>query len=525
MQVNRTRADRVIAFIEQLPIPDGPAVGQNIKLDPWEWSWIRAIYEPADDTGNRLVRRAVLSVARKNRKSLLVAGLLLCHLIGPEAQLNGQIYSCAVDREQAKVIFRMCEQMIQMRPALARYLKIVPSTSTIFVARTDCKGRGSRYRALSAEASSKHGLGADFFVYDEFGEARDNDLYNTLLDSQQLRVSPLAVVISTQNNDPQHPLSQLIDDGLKGEDPSIVCHLHAADEGCVLEDREQWIKANPALKHWKPFAPIEVAAAEAMRMPAQEQNFRRRYLNQRVSMHASLIAAADWKVCRAEFEWREREPIVLALDMSMRTDLTALVGITASDATSSARAWFWKPGELLADHSKRDGQRYDVLAKEGFLEAVEGRSIDPKDVAHRIIELCETYDVRALVYDRYKVDEMLRYFAEVGFPAQQGEGYGLRLEPWGQGWKDMTPAVDAFEMEVLNGTLQHDGNPLLTWNVMNAQAVSDQAGNRKLDKAASRFRIDGAVALAMALGFKSRNRPEVAPVSPWEDPDFKLQRL
>lgn len=517
-----SRADRVIAFIEKLPIPDGPAAGQAIRLDPWETNWLRAIYEPITDDGSAVVRRAVLSVARKNRKSLLVAGLLLATLIGPEARRNGQVYSCAVDREQAKVIFRMCEQMIQMRPALSAYLKIVPSTSTIFVSRLDCKGRGSRYRALSAEASSKHGLGADFFVYDEFGEARNNDLYNTLLDSQQLRESPLAVVISTQNNDPQHPLSQLIDDGLTGKDPSIVCHLHAADEDCALDDREQWIKANPALRHWKPFEPIAVAAAEAKRLPAQEQNFRRRYLNQRVSMHASMISRADWKACEdRDAKLIEKEPIFLGLDMSKRVDLTALIAISADDG-SRAASWFWKPREVIEEHTRLDRVRYDLWAKEGYLTPVDGRAVDPRTVAKKIIDLCQTYDVRGLAYDRWSMDELLRYFDDEGFPAQAGEGYGLALEPWGQGYRDMAPALDAFEMEILQSTLKHPGNPILTWNVMNALSISDAAGNRKLDKSASRFRIDGAVALAMACGLKARSRKSIEAVNPWESPDFKL---
>ncbi|MFE8582933.1 terminase large subunit [Sphingomonas sp. NCPPB 2930] len=521
MPSNKTRADRVIAFIEQLPIPDGPAVGQSIKLDPWEESWLRAIYEPCDDTGAGIVRRAVLSVARKNRKSLLVAGLLLSHLIGPESQLNGQIYSCAVDREQAKVIFRMCAQMIQMRPTLAKYLKVVPSTSTIVVTRLDCKGRGSRYRALSAEASSKHGLGADFFVYDEFGEARDNDLYNTLLDSQQLRVAPLAVVISTQNNDPQHPLSVLIDDGLKGEDPTIVCHLHAADEDCALDDREQWIKANPALNHWKPFKPIEVAAKEAMRLPSQEANFRRRYLNQRVSMHTPLIAASDWKSCRAEFDFIPGEPIYLGLDMSMTTDLTALVAVSATNG-SRVKAWFWKPADLVAEHAKRDRQPYDVWVRQGHLNASPGRVINPREIARKVIELAAMYDLRGLAFDRARMGEVLRQFDDEQAQAQDGQGDGIRCIAWGQGFIGFAPAINALEAAVLTGDLQHDGHPLLTNNMMNALATMDPAGNRKLDKAASRFRIDGAVSLAMALGLKALDRPTIHEINPFEDPDFRL---
>lgn len=522
---NRSRADAVIAFIERLPIPDGPAVGQLIKIDPWEESFIRDIYEPEHADGRRVVRRAVLSVARKNRKSLIIAGLLLVHLIGPEAQRNAQIYTCAVTQKQAKVIFKMCRQIIEMKPALAAYLGVTESTSTIFVKRTDCKGRGSSYQALSADGPAKHGLGADFFVYDEMGEARDGDLYNVLLDSQQLRLSPLAVVISTQNNNPMHPLSRLIDDGLSGVDPTLVCHLYAADEDCALDDRAQWLKANPTLATWKPFEAIEIAAGEAMRMPAQEQNFRRRYLNQRVSLTSGLIAMADWRACEDKsIEYEEKESIFLGLDLSMRVDLTALVAISAGD-TSRAQAWFWKPAEFIEEHTRRDRVRYDLYTQQGYLTAGDGKSVDPRAVALKIAELSTQYDIVGLAYDRWRIEELLNYFDEIGFAAQEGVGPGLALYPWGQGFRDMGPAVDAFEMEVLNGTIKHPGHPLLTWNVLNAQAVSDASGNRKLDKIKSRFRIDGAVALTMACGLKARLRPQAVPVSPWEDENFKLSLI
>ncbi|QDK32685.1 terminase large subunit domain-containing protein [Sphingomonas sp. IC081] len=383
------RADRVINFLNLLPIVDGPAKGQRFHVDPWLEAWIRDIYEPHGDGDrpSRLVRRAVLSVARKNAKSYAVAGLLLAHLVGPEAQENAQIYSCANDREQASVIFRMCSNMIRATPALDRILKVVPSTKTIFVRASNVKGAGSTYKALSAESSTKHGLGPAFFVFDELGEARDDELWNTMLDGQQAIESPLAIAISTQTNDPQHPLSLMIDDGLRRDDDgnkideTIVVHLHAADEGCDLLDEAQWVKANPALLHWKSFEPIRAAAQEASRMASKEANFRLRYLNQRVNPFTTLISQAAWKACRADaVEFVEGDPVYLALDMSRRTDLTALVMVSADDS-ARVRAWFWKPADLVAEHSKRDGVRYDLYAQQGRLETCPGLLITPRQIA------------------------------------------------------------------------------------------------------------------------------------------------
>lgn len=547
---NKGRADRIIAFLNLLPIVDGPAVGQRFQVDPWLEAWIRDIYEPelvVKGRPTRQVRRAVLSVARKNAKSYAVAGLLLAHLIGPEAQPNGQIFSCAVDREQAAVIFHMCRKMIEMTPSLKKVLRVINSTKTIMVMASNLNSKGSVYRALSAESSTKHGLGPAFFVYDEFGEAKNDELWNTMLDGQQAVESPLAVVISTQNNDPLHPLSQMIDDGLKVDedgkkvDPTIVCHLYAADEDCDLMDEAQWVKANPALNHWKSKVPIATAAAEAARLPSKEANFRRRYLNQRVSMHSTLINRKDWKSCEDKElafvphgndeetnAFVEGEEVYLGLDMSLRHDLTALVMVSATDG-SRVESWCWKPEDHLDEHTKRDGVRYDLYAQQGELLTNPGVTVSPRSVAVKIAELCSMYRVKGLAFDRYGTRELLNHFDDIGLEAQENEFSwtgGLRIVPWGQGFRDMSPAVTAFEEAILTRELKHRGQPLLTFCVMNAMVRMDEAGNRKLDKAKSRFRIDAAVALAMALGLKTRDRGEgTIAASPWEDESFKMRTL
>lgn len=522
-QKDSNRADRIIQFINLLPIVDGPAVGQRFKVDPWQELWIREIYEPFNGEG-RIVRRAALSCGRKNAKSYLVSGLLLAHLIGPEAQPNGQVYSCACDRQQAAIIFDMCRKMIDMAPELKKRLKAVPSTKTIYVKTTDTKGRGSQYKALSSESSTKHGLGADFFVYDEFGESSLKDeLWDTMLDGQQARKEPLAVAISTQNNDANHPFSLMLDDGLRGDDPSLVCHLHAADEDCDLLDKEQWFKANPSLKTWRSITPVEIAAKEAARLPSKEANFRRRYLNQRVSPFSTFISMSDWKAAGARpSEIPKGAPIYLGLDLSRATDLTALVAITAGDE-SRMQSWFWKPLEAIEEHSKRDRQRYDLWVQQDKLLTTSGRSIDLKSVAYKIGQLADEYEIIGLAYDRYRMADLIRLFEQIGLHcSKKGETGGVPLFDWGQGYVDMAPAVDALEHEILTGTLAHDNNPVQNMCAMNAVLVTDPSGNRKLDKNKSTLRIDGIVAGAMACGLKSRICADVIPQNPWDDADFNL---
>jgi phage terminase large subunit-like protein len=451
-----------------------------------------------------MVRRAILSIGRKNGKTLLAAALVLVHLVGPEAERNGEIYSAANDREQAAQVFKMARQMVEAEPELAILLRVVASTKTIV-----CLGNGSFYRALSAEVGTKHGLNPTFCIFDELAQARSRDLYDVLDTSMGARAEPLFLAISTQSNDPEHICSKLIDDGLSGQDPTTVCHLYAAPDECDLMDEAAWRAANPALGDFRSLEELAVLMAKAKRLPAEEPKVRNLYLNQRVSPVSTLIARRDWMACRGAAKWEPGEAIYLGLDLSAKVDLCALVGVSAENG-SRVQAWFWKPADFLEEHARRDRAPYEQWAKQGWLQALAGRSIHPRAVALKLAELGQTYRIVGLAYDRWGVANLLREFDEIGLEAHQdGEpGDGLRLVPWGQGYRDMSPAIDALETAILHGSLIHDESPVLSWCVGNAVAITDPAGSRKLDKSKTRFRIDGAVALSMALGLQAREQQE-----------------
>jgi phage terminase large subunit-like protein len=503
---DRDRAQDVIDFIEKLTIPSGIGQGKPFKLDEWERDFIRDIYEP-HRRRKRVVRRAILSVARKNGKTALIACIALANLVGPEAIPNGEIYSAANDRDQASIVFKFAKQIVEYEPELRAKIEIVPSTKTMIGLPT-----GSIYRAVSAEAGTKHGYMPSVVIYDELAQAKNRDLYDVLDTSFGARTEPLFVVISTQSNDPEHILSKLIDDGLAGIDPTIVCHLYAADEDCELDDEKQWKKANPALGKFRDREDLVAAVAKAMRMPAEEPKVRNLFLNQRVAPVASLISRAEWMACAGKAEFIDGEEVYLALDLSSVADLTALV-MASADEPARVRPFFWKPLDLLIEHSGRDfgtgTHRYREWVAAGHLLTSPGKSIDPETIAMFVGDLTKTYKVRGLAYDRWRINDLLREFDRIGLQAyEDGEkgGDGLRLVPWGQGFKDMAPAIDALELGILERSLIHPNNPVLNWNMANAVAVLDPAGNRKLDKEKARFRIDGAVALSMVMGLRSRDR-------------------
>jgi phage terminase large subunit-like protein len=449
-----------------------------------------------------------LSIARKNGKTPLAAALVLVHLVGPEQVVNGEIYAAANDRDQAGQTFKYARQMVEADPELVNMLRIVPSTKTI-----NHPGSGSFFRAVSAESTTKHGYNASFVVFDELAQAKSRDLYDVLDTSMGARSEPLFLTISTQSNDPEHILSRIIDDGLSSKDPTTVCHLYEAKADCDLSDRKEWKAANPALGDFRDLDDLAALVAKAVRMPAEEPKVRNLFLNQRVAPIASLISRAEWTACAGAAEFQQGEEVYLALDMSAIVDLTALVMGSAGERTK-VRPFLWKPEDLLSEHSDRDfgsgNSRYVQWARDGHLLKSPGRSISPEVVARKIAELCGEFTVLGLAYDRWRIADLLREFDRIGFEAfeDKGEtkGSGLRLVPWGQGFRDMGPAIDALELEVIERKLEHPANPVLTWNMANAVATMDPAGNRKIDKDKARFRIDGAVAVAMMCGLKARDR-------------------
>jgi phage terminase large subunit-like protein len=500
-----TDGERVCNWIEEwCVIPEGKFVGAHVKLRDWQRAEICKIYDNPAGT-----RRAIISFGRKNAKTTLAAFLLLVHLAGPQARPNSQLFSAAQSRDQAAILFALAAKIVRMGP-LNAFVGIRDTAKQIY-----CGELGTLYRALSAEAKTAYGLSPVFIVHDELGQVRGprSELYEALETATGAQESPLSVIISTQAPNEGDLLSILIDDAASDFDPRVVLSLHTAPENLDPFEDETIRLANPAFGDFLNPEEVRAMAADAKRMPSRMPEYRNLVLNQRVNMHSPLIGKDEWLKCRGSVRFTDGEPVYLALDLSSVDDLTALVMLSAEDG-DRVLPFIWKPTEVLEPHGTRDTFDYRQRAKEGDLLTIAGRTIDPDVIAKKVAELHKRYRILGLAYDRWRIDEFLKSLDGLGIEAQKGEGPGLRLIDWGQGYASMAPAVDAFERSVLERRLVHPGNLVLTWNVANAVVSTDPAGNRKLDKAKARFRVDGAVALAMALGLKARDAKPEPPKKP-----------
>lgn len=430
-------------------------------------------------------------MARKNAKTAFTAMLLLLHLVGPESRQNSQLFSDAQSREQAGILFAYAAKMVRMSPDLDMYVTIRDSIKQLF-----CPDLGTLYRALSAEATTAYGFNPAFCVHDELGQVvgPKSDLYEALETASGAQEEPLSIIISTQAPNDADLLSTLIDDALAGNDPRVKVELYTAPVDMDPFSEKAIRAANPHFDAFMNKEEVRAQAETARRMPSREAAFRNLVLNQRVTVANAFVSRSIWEACGAPVDealFATRQ-VNSGLDLSARNDLTARSDVVEDDdGIFHVRMKFYAPLIGVGDRAHRDRAPYEVWAREGFITLTPGATVDYEIVADELCELQDDSELAAIAFDRWRIDVLKAALAR--------RGRELPLEPFGQGFKDMTPALDALEALLLAGRIRHGGNPVLRWCAANAVAVRDAAGNRKLDKSKASGRIDGMVALAMAI--------------------------
>lgn len=348
-----TRGERVIVFIERYCIvPEGKLLGQPMRLDPFQKKFICDIYDNPHGTD-----KAILSIARKNGKTGLIAGILLAHLVGPEGVQNSQIVSGAMSWEQEAIVFNLAVKMINLNPALQDIVHIIPSGKRLIGLPCNVE-----YKALAAERKTTHGLSPVLAILDEAGQVRgpQDDFIDAIVTAQGAPENPLLIVISTQAANDADLLSVWIDDAVNSGDPHIVCHVYEAAKEADISSRESWLAANPALGTFRSEKDMTHLSQLAARMPSFENTFRNLNLNQRVSVVSPFVSRSVW-------EPFSDAPVAITgscfagLDLSEKKDLTAfIIAGLSSDGFWNVYPYFWTPEKTLADRAKRDRVPYDV---------------------------------------------------------------------------------------------------------------------------------------------------------------------
>jgi phage terminase large subunit-like protein len=388
----------------------------------------------------------------------------------------------------------MARNMLAQSPELSPLVRVVPSSKEIFGLMMN-----TYYAALSAEGKTAHGDGPLVCILDEAGQVRgDYDaFFEALITSQGAWEKPLLIIISTQAATDGDWLSKEIDDAIDSQDPRIVCHLYTAPEDCALDDEESWKLANPAYEYFFPKQELIDGSQKALRMPSFENTFRNLHLNQRIEAESPFVSKATWQENGAEPDKITKKKVFGGLDLSAVADLTALVFVSEDGDVIGK---YWLPAEGIAEKSRADRVPYDVWAKNGFLELTPGKSIEYEYIAHELKRIFDKFDVETINFDRFAMKFLKPWLKKAGLTDKQIE----KFNEFGQGFVSMGTAVRELESRLLQGKLKHGNHPVLAMCAGNAKVMTDPAGSRKFTKTKSTGRIDGMVALAMAVDALAR---------------------
>ncbi|MCQ4257465.1 terminase large subunit [Stutzerimonas stutzeri] len=529
-------AEKAIGFFEEvLCLNGGEYEGEPFVLAPWQAFVIGSLFGWYTVDGYRRFRMAYIETGKGSGKSPLVGGIGLYGLVA-DGEQRAEVYAAATKRDQAMILFRDAVSMVNMSPALVR--RLVQSGRDEKVWNLFYPNTNSFFRPISSD-DGQSGPRPHIGLLDELHEHKSATAVNMMRAGTKNRRRAMIVMITNSGSDKNsvcgqyHELGKRICAGIEDNDSlfAFICSLDDGDD--PLTDESCWAKVNPSLdfvadpERQTEGIPgrkyLREQVAEARGLPAKEAVVRRLNFCQWTQADNPWIGWDVWSAAEERVPMRllRDRPAVAGLDLSSTTDLTAfslLFYPTEADPHWRLLPYFWIPEYQLEDRERRDKVPYSVWIKDGHLETTPGKAISKLHVLRRLQTICDYFQVHQIAYDRWRIEDLRELMNEHGITLPE-------LTPFGQGFKDMGPAVDEFERRLLGTvpdeevidldpadyqlistetaeveTLRHDGNPVLTWNAGNAITVSDPAGNRKVDKQKAIGRIDGIVAAIMATG-------------------------
>ena len=493
----------VKVFLEALPITKGILQGQTMRLLPHQHEFIEMIYgsDPQPKLG-------ISSLPRGNGKTALVANLALCHLLGPEAETRGAVYSAATDRAQAALTFAEIEATICAVPQFSVRCAISGYHKRITV--LDGHGEGSVYEALSADAPRAFGLAPSLWLYDELAQAKDRKLLDALMTATGKRRNSLGLIISTQAQTDDHPLSILIDEAIAGRAPGTACQLKAAPMDADPFALETIRDCNPASGIYLNESDLVAAADMARRSYAFEPAYRNLRLNQRIrtDVDARLVDAATWN--RGAVPVIERNLVgkncTCGLDLAAKHDLTAFIlAFPSPDGSFDILCQVLDPARATRGSSSRRARIVRAMDPRWFFDLRPWRDHRPRMGAARDYRSWrQRFRIKEIRYDKYLHGRD---------QARDGEGrrYPSALSNTSRGSFRMGPALRFLPTNCAPDRSAMGATPILTHCIGNAVVVADAADNLKFHKgrshSTSKLRIDGAVAMAMAISPMAAEEP------------------
>lgn len=490
-------AKKVITFISMLKHTGGDLAGVNFQLLPFQIKFLIDVICTMKN-GKRQYTTAMLMIPRKNGKTELI-GAVLNYFLFMDKESGKEIYCCANETDQARIIFKATESMINQNSYLENNCETYKSTRMI-----EKNSQFEDYiKVLTSNADTKDGLKPYVAVYDELHASKSAELYTVIEEGMAHRSSPLFIIISTAGYNHQGVMKQKYDYAKKVksgiiDDPSFYSMIFEPGEDDDWEDENTWIKCNPALGYGVKIDYLRNKFIKAQHSGEDEVAFKTKHLNMWTSASSVWIKNKIWNASTTPTVSPKNGAVCYGgLDLSSTTDISALVLVFPSEKGVDVLCKFWIPEDKMMERSKKDKVPYLTWVRDGFITATPGMVIDYGFIERDIIELCEKYDMKLLAYDRWNSSSLVQTLEDSGISS---------LVPFGQGFASMSSPTKEIETLALQQKLNHGNHPVLNWMASNVAIQRDASDNIKIDKSKSSEKVDGMVALAMALGVQLADR-------------------
>ena len=467
----------------------GEWAGKPIVLEPFQEFIIGSLFGWLREDGSRRFRTSYVQVPRKLGKSSLAAGVGLA-MMTIDGEEGADIYAAATRKDQAKIIWGDAERMVQKSPVLGSRIR------PMFY-RLRSEATNSKFEALGRDSDSMDGLNPHCALIDELHAHPDRTMLDVLTSALGARRQPLIFIITTAGFNRQgvcwttrtHGLSIL---DRSYEDETFFAFIAEPDEGDRWDDETTWAKVNPGLGVIKKLEYMRSECAQAKQVVASENNFRVKQLDEWCEQEVRWLPMDKWDDCPKVVTAQDLvgRPCWGGLDLASTKDLAAWVLVFDVDGTMVALCRFFVPEEGVRLRSRRDRVPYDQWAREGWLTPTEGNVTDNDVIRRAINEDKERFRIQTAGFDPWNALDLTPKLVKDGVDMVQ-----IR-----QGFPSMSGPSKELEKLVLSKRLDHMSNPILRWNAASVVLRFDPNENYMPNKDKSNERIDGVVALIMALG-------------------------
>ena len=484
-------ADNLCAFIERLPHVKGPLASRMIVLEPWQVFILSTVFGWVKSDGKRRFRRSYIEVPRGNAKSTLSSAVGL-YMLAADREGGAEVYSLATTRDQARIVFGDAQTMARLSPGFRNRFAVNVGAHNMHVLQT-----GSKFEALSAEGSTLDGLNIHFGCIDELHAHKTRTVYDVVETGTGKRDNSLLWVITTAGSNRSgicYEVRSFVTKLLNRvfEDDSQFGIIYGLDEGDDWTIKDSLIKANP---NWGISVREEILVplqAKAMQLPSAVNNFKTKHLNEWVSADKAWMDMRAWDAGTnpdLELDQFLGQPCWVGLDLASKTDIAALVMVFQHPDTPDAYAVFGKY-YLPEDTVQAAGNsQYEGWSHTGRLSVTPGNVIDFSWIEADLLDIASRFSVEAVAFDPFQATQLSTRMLSEGLPM-------IEVRPTVLNFSEPMKTLEAL---VLQKKLAHDGDPVLAWMASNVVAHTDVKDNIYPRKERAENKIDGIVALIMAL--------------------------